>query len=288
MKTQIELLYEAYQNVYLSEEDLYFQEVAEFLLDEGFTEDEIYALTEEEDFLDILEVIEEAKKRTKTQIRQMGLSGRRTRKMGAEPRQMRGGQAVSASGKRLTGATKKSAESDIEAIRKARAERRQGTDKLSSKQAGSYHIRQRLKNMEKDIDREQSQKKAAEKPSQSLVGRLKSAYAAGMERHKQATEKAGKIAKGVAVAAATEHGARIKKASASKTPEQAERTRKAARRLGVMKGSKAMKEDYFDIVADYLLENFEFDSTEHLYSVMASLDEELIDEIIEEVGGSYL
>ena len=40
MKTQTELLYEAYQNVYLSEEDLYFQEVAEFLLDEGFTEDE--------------------------------------------------------------------------------------------------------------------------------------------------------------------------------------------------------------------------------------------------------
>ena len=41
------------------------------------------------------------------------------------------------------------------------------------------------------------------------------------------------------------------------------------------------KEDYFDIVADYLLENFEFESEQHLYKTMASLDEELIDEILE-------
>jgi hypothetical protein len=128
---QPQSLLEAYYSIYeepineeyLTEEEQYCYEIAQFLLDEGFTEEEIISLTEEEDFLDILYQIDEAKKRSKTEIRQMGLSGRRTRRMGVEPRQMRGGEAVSASGKKLTGATKKAAEADVEAIRKARAER---------------------------------------------------------------------------------------------------------------------------------------------------------------------
>lgn len=258
---------------YLDEDDQYFYEVAEFLLDEGFTEDEIYELTEEEDFLDILEVIEEAKKRTKTQIRQMGLSGRRTRQMGAEPRQMRGGEPVGASGKRLTGATKKSAESDIEAVRKARAERRQGSDRLASKQPGSYHVRQRLKNMEKEMDNKPEQKPAS-KPSQSLVGRLKSAAAAGMERHRQATQTAGKVAKGVGAYLATKHAATAKRASAQSPANKA-----AIERLARKKAHKAASEE-FEYVLNYVMEEG-YDYEEAL-DIIEELDDETIEEIMEE------
>jgi hypothetical protein len=261
---------------YLDEEEQYFYDIAEFLLDEGFSEEEIYELTEEENFLDILDVIDEAKKRTKTQTRQMGLSGRRTRQLGAEPRQMRGGQVVSSSGKPLPkGAPKKSAESDIEAIRKARAERRQGTDRLASKQPGSYYVLQRLKNMEKDIDREQNKSASqAPKPSQSLVGRLKSAAAAGMERHRQATQTAGKVAKGVGAYLATKHAATAKRASAQNPANKA-----AIERLAKRKAHKAASED-FEYILNYVMEEgYEY---EEALDIIEELDDYTIEMILED------
>lgn len=298
---QPQSLLEAYYSIYeepineeyLTEEEQYCYEIAQFLLDEGFTEEEIISLTEEEDFLDILYQIDEAKKRSKTEIRQMGLSGRRTRRMGAEPRQMRGGEVVSSKGEPLPkGAPKKSAEADIAAVRKARSERSAGyTPKTREREVPAerrammkdrkeHEFKTNFDRIDKQAEKiHQDNKKEAEtkKPSKTVVGRIKAGIQAGVERDKKARETLGKVARGVG-----EYISSVNKSKVARGLGKTSASDEAIQRKARMDAKKSVREDYFDYVADYLLENFEFESEEHFYQTMASLDEETINNIINE------
>lgn len=278
--SQPQNLLEAYYSIYeepineeyLTEEDQYCYDVAEFLLDEGFTEEEIIALTEEENFLEILEYIEE--KMTPADYRSLSRHGKkRLRQSGMklqDPHEYKGAAA------------KKSREG----VQSRRAERQAWDDatprqKEIAKRGRESEQRVKLAKLETEAEKiHQDNKKAeaAKKPSKTLVGKIKSGIEAGIERDKAAREKFGKVAKGVGEYLKAKHGAKVAR-GLGKTSASDEAIERRARQ----KAQAAVKEDYFDIVADYLLENFEFESEEHFYSTMASLDEEVIDNIVDEI-----
>ena len=266
---------------YLNEEDQYFYDIAQFLLDEGYTEDDIFELTEEEDFIYILQNIDEAM----TDAEKKALSRHSRERLGI------GHAGVSKTGKELKGASR---ERSVSSVRQKRSER-QAWDSPTERQkeiarrgresTERYHKREeekatsdRMKRVDAEAEREyQAQKSADSKktPSKTAVGKLKDAAQAGWERHQKATKTAGEVLGGVGRYLAAHQKAKAARAGGRDI------SAKTQERYARQQAFKGIKEDYFDYVLDYLLENFEFDSEDHLYSTMVSLDEETIEDILD-------
>ena len=282
MKTQTELLYEAYNSVYLTEEDQYCYDIAEFLVSEGFSEEEIYALTEEENFLDTLNYIEE--KMTAADYRSLSRHGKkRLRQSGMklqDPHEYKG-----AAGKKSR-----------EGVQSRRAGRQAWDDATARQKEIARRGResqQRVRMAQLDAEAEKiyqdsKKKSSTERPPKTAVGRGKEYIATRAQQDTEKLKKAGETIRALAsgLFARAQAGEKVKGARVAKgrtvTPEVEKRYK---RREGYKAIKKALGEDYFDIVADYLLENFEFESKEHLLQTMTYLDEETIDEIVEGYKG---
>lgn len=268
---QVEYISESYiQEDYLDEEDEYFYDVAEFLLDEGLTEEEIIALTEEEDFLDILDYIEEKM----TDAEKKSLSRHSRERLGIQS------SGQSKAGKPLKGAAR---ERSIASTRQKRAERQAWSDatprqKEIAKRGRAAVERHKMKKLDAEAERihqANKQQAASQKPPQTLVGRLKAAAQAGLEKDKAARAQAGKVAKGVGEYLRTKHGAKAARAGGKKASDA------AIERLARKKAHKAANED-FEYVLEYVMEEgYDF---EDALDIIEELDDETI-EIILEVKG---
>ena len=319
MKTQTELLYEAYNSVYLTEDEQYCQDIAEFLLNEGFTEEEIFHLTKEDNFFEIVENIAEAKqlellKKTKdgyaarsmtpSAIRkQKGVpveGGKREKEQPPKKSEPSPGQlSLNLSGKKPSRSLPSTRTPSASERRIGSGTSRRGTVSRNERNreypgntsSKSAKTNRRLKELESEVERDwPSIKKQQEfqMPPKTAVRQAKDYVAARAQQDIEKVRKAGKVVGalasglfGRAVASEKVKGARVAQGR-NVSPEVEKRYK---RKEGYRAIKKALGEDYFDIVIDYLLENFEFDSEEHLLQTMTYIDEETIDEIVEGYKG---
>lgn len=251
---------------YIDEDDEYFYEVAEFLLDEGLTEEEIIALTEEEDFLDILDYIEEKM----TDAEKKALSRHSRARLGIQS------SGQSKTGKPLKGAAR---ERSIASTRQKRAERQAWDDATPRQkeiaQRGRASVeRHQMKKLDAEaekIHQANKQQAASKQTPNTLVGRLKAAAKAGAERDKAARAQAGKIAKGVGEYFKTKHGAKTARAGGKKASDA------AIERLARKKAHKAANEE-FEYVLEYVMEEgYDYDDA---LDIIEELDDETIETIL--------
>lgn len=279
---QPQSLLEAYHSIYqepiveeyLTEEEEICYEIADFLLDEGYSEEEILSLMEEEDFIDILYQIHEKmssddyaslSRHGKRRVREAGIevkdSHEYTTRGGARTKKTKAVQSRRA--ERSSGYAPKTREREVPAERRAMMQDRKDRD-----------FKVRYDKADRDAEKiyqDNKRQAASEKKD-------KTAAASGWERHNQAVGVAKKLAKGVG-----EYFSSVNRSKIARGLGKTSASDEAIQRKARMDAKKSVREDYFDYVADYLLENFEFESEEHFYQTMASLDEELINDIIDSI-----